>query len=87
MVLEREMRRETLNSSTLVPPFKSGGGILNHIGGTFSHGGTTDYTRFPFSEMHVGKFPDSMEFQSWQANFKTEVCCKSADFHGSKKLR
>ena len=38
-----------------------------------------DSTRFPVSEMHLGKFPDSMEFQSWKVNFKTEVCSKSAD--------
>ena len=31
--------------------------------------------------MHLGKFPDSMEFQSWKDNFKTEVCSKSADPH------
>ena len=29
--------------------------------------------------MHLGKFPDSMEFQSWKINFKTEVFSKSAD--------
>ena len=27
------------------------------------------------------KFPDSMEFQSWKVNFKTEECSKSADLH------
>ena len=27
------------------------------------------------------KVPDSMEFQSWKVNFKTEVCSKSADPH------
>ena len=31
------------------------------------------------SELHLGKFPDSMEFQSWNVNFKTEVCSKTAD--------
>ena len=31
--------------------------------------------------MHLGKFPDSMEFQSWKVNFKTEVCLKTADPH------
>ena len=32
-----------------------------------------DYPIFPISELHLGKFPDSMEFQGWEANFKTEV--------------
>ena len=31
--------------------------------------------------MHLGKVPDSIEFQSWKVNFKTEVCSKSADPH------
>ena len=40
-----------------------------------------DYTRFPISELYLGKFPDSLEFQSWKANFKTEVCSKTAVPH------
>ena len=40
-----------------------------------------DYSRFPISEMHLGRFPDSMEIPSWKVNFKTEVCSKSADPH------
>ena len=34
----------------------------------------------PISEMHLGKFPDPMEFQSWKVNFKTEVCSKKNRF-------
>ena len=37
-----------------------------------------DYPRFPISEMHLGKSPDSKE---WKVNFKTEVCAKSAFPH------
>ena len=40
-----------------------------------------DYMRFTISEMHLGKLPDSLEFQSWKVNFKTEVCSKTADPH------
>ena len=40
-----------------------------------------DYPRFPISELHLGKLPDVMEFQSWKVKFKTEVCSKSADPH------
>ena len=29
--------------------------------------------------MHLGKFADSMEFQSWKVNCKTEVCTRTAD--------
>ena len=31
----------------------------------------------PSSEMHLGKFPDHTEFQSWIVNFRTEVCSKA----------
>ena len=81
MVPERDMKREQQNSSISVPRFQSGGRKLKHTGGTFSHGGMIEHTRFPISEMHLGKFPDSMEFQSWKVYFKTEVCPKSADPH------
>ena len=35
--------------------------------------------RFPISKLHLAKFPDSMEFESWKVNFKTEVCAKTAN--------
>ena len=38
-----------------------------------------DYTIFPISDMHLGYFPDSVEFRSWNVNFKTEVCAKTAN--------
>ena len=38
-----------------------------------------DYTRFRTSELHLGKFPAPLEFQSWKVSFKTEGCSKSAD--------
>ena len=31
----------------------------------------------PSSEMHLGRFPDHTEFQSWIVNFRTEVCSKA----------
>ena len=81
------MKRAPQNSSVLVARFQSGGGLLNHAGGTYSHSGMIDYshsgmidyTRIPISELHLGKFPDSMEFQSWKVNIKPELCSKSAD--------
>ena len=50
-----------------------GDGISRHTGGTYSHGGMMEYPRFPISELHLANFPDSMEFESWKVNFKTEV--------------
>ena len=37
------------------------------------------YPRIPFSELHLEKFPDSMDFQGWKVSFKTEVCLKTAN--------
>ena len=31
--------------------------------------------------MHLGQFPNSLEFQSWKVNFETEVCSNSAYPH------
>ena len=31
--------------------------------------------------MHLGKFPDFVNFQSQKVNFKTEVCSKTADLN------
>ena len=56
-----------------------GDGISRHTGGTYSHGGMMEYSRFPISDLHLAKFPDSMEFESWKVNFKTEVCAKTAN--------
>ena len=53
--------------------------MLNHTGGT-SHGGVIDYSRFPISELHLGLFPDSMEFQSWKVTFKTRFVRRSIFF-------
>ena len=35
--------------------------------------------------MHLGKFPDSMEFQSWKVNFKAEACVNSQFSHSTMK--
>ena len=53
--------------------------MLNHTGGAYSHSGMMDYPRIPIAELNLGKFPDSMEFQSWKVNFGTEVCLRTAD--------
>ena len=49
---------------------------VSKTGGTFSHVVLTviDYPRFPVPKMHLGKFPDCLEFQSWEVSFKIEVC-------------
>ena len=54
-------------------------GMYNHTGRNYSQHGMMDFPRFPIAEMNFGKFPDSMEFHSWQVNVKTEVCTRTAD--------
>ena len=44
--------------------------------GTCTQSGMT-IPSFSSSEMHLGKFPDHTEFQSWIVNFRTEVCSKA----------
>ena len=72
---ERGVRQEPESSTIPTPRFNQGVATMNpmsHIGGTFSLNGMMDYTRFLTSEMHIGKFSDSL---------KTEVCSKSAVPH------
>ena len=61
---KKEMRRESQSSSIPVPRFRRGAAAYDHYGGTYSHSIVVDYPRLPMSELHLGKFPDSMELQS-----------------------
>ena len=36
-----------------------------------------DFPRYPISELHLGKFLDTLEFESSKVNFRTEVCANS----------
>ena len=38
-----------------------------------------NYPGYQVSEVHLGKFADPAEFQSWTVNFRTEVCAKAKD--------
>ena len=74
---DSRMRREA-QSSTIPNPSQEGvQGPSFQAGETYSHNGVVGYPRYSISEMHFGKFPDSMEFQSLKVNFKTEVCASS----------
>ena len=71
------MRREPQSSRIPTPRFNEGVATLNpfsHAGGICSQNGVMDCPRYPISELHLGKFQDSMDFQCWEVNFKTEVC-------------
>ena len=74
-------RRGDLSNKTypIWETLSTGDEISLHTGGTYSHVGMMEYPRFPVSELHLAKFPDSMELESWKVNFKTEVCAKTAN--------
>ena len=76
---ESEMRREPQKSPIPVPRFQSGGGMLNHTGGTYSNGGMIEYPRCPIPELH-GKSTARLKYVQNQ-RFLTSLC------NGSKKLR
>ena len=80
MVSEKDETRATeiFDTCTLLP---KGASVFDHTGGTYSHSVMMDYPRSPISDMHLGKFPDSMVFQSWNVNLKTETCSRRVGPH------
>ena len=81
------MKRESLNTSIPSHHFQSGGGMLNHIGGTYSHNGMMDYPRSPIAELHLGKIHDSVNFKAVGLRFVQEQQILRSSCTGSKKLR
>ena len=65
---KRRPEQQDLSNSRNI--LQCGDGISRHAGGTYSHGGMMEYPRFPISELHLAKFPDSMEFESWESQFQ-----------------
>ena len=74
----RDMKK-SLNTPIQPSHFQSRSGILDRTSETHSHVGMMDYLRVPTTEWNLGKFPDSMEFQSWKLKFRTEVCMRTAE--------
>ena len=74
-----KMRSEQQDLPNSKTSLHSEGSIHHYTSGTYSHGGMMDYARFQISELHLGKFPDSMNFPSWKVNFKTDVCAKTTN--------
>ena len=68
-----KVRPEQQDSPRSNSVLHSGGSVLHSTSGTYSHGGTTAFSRFQIWELHCEKFPDSMDDESWKVSFKTEV--------------
>ena len=68
-----------------------GDGISRHIGGTYSHVGMMEYPRFPISELHLAKFPDSMNLKAGKSisrlKFVRRQRILKSRCYGSQKLR
>ena len=54
--------------------------------GTCTQSGMTSPS-YLSSEMHLGKFPDRTEFQSWIVNFRTVVCSKAKNLALASRSR
>ena len=50
---------------------------VSYIGRTYSQNCMMENPRNQISEVHFDKFQDSVDFQCWKVNFKTEVCSHS----------
>ena len=76
----RGVRQEPQSSSIPTPRCNQGIAtltFLSHARRTYSQNGMMDYPRFPISEMHLGKFMDSLAFQSSKVNqFQDWRMCK-----------
>ena len=76
------MRREPQSSAVPETRLHSGGGFPHHTGGTYSHGGVMDYTRFPVSEIqNWSMFKNSecsnhfaLDHRSWESKVNSRTC-------------
>ena len=83
MRIERQRYRQNYGTERRSETRAAGVETLNPLyhTGKFSQNGVMEYPRLPISEMHLGKFPEPLEFQSWKFNFKTEKSAESAFLH------
>ena len=72
-----EARQEPESSTIPAPRFTRNHEtwtLLYRTEGTYSRNCMMETPRYSLSELHFGKFPDSVDFQRWKVNFETEVC-------------
>ena len=85
--------RELQSSAISNPRCKQGAATLkpcSHTGGTYSHCGVTDYTRFPISELHLENFLTPWNFKAGKSTSSPRYVQNQRIFRtlctGSKKL-
>ena len=67
------MKKESFDTPIQAPHFQCMSRMLSHTAGTW-------FDQMIFvSVWNLGKFLDSMEFQSWKVHFRTDVCLRTAD--------
>ena len=79
--MRERVRREPPGSTIPTPRFArhhSTWTLFFRTGGTDSQNGMMENPRHPISDLHLGKFPDSVDLQSGKVTFKTEVCANSS---------
>ena len=76
-----EMRRDARSSTIPNQSQERFKNLNNHTSGTDSLNGAMDYPRYSILEIHLGKYPESTEFQGWKVNIKTEICANSQYLH------
>ena len=88
---EGEMRREPQSSSIPLPHFQSGGGMLGHTGGTYSHSGLIDYPDLRFRNCIWENLLTLWSFKAGtptsELRFVHEQPILRSPCTGSKKLR
>ena len=79
-IVEPRGGQEAQDSTNPTPRFVTEFSTWNpqyRAGGTYPQICMMEFPRTRISELHFGKFPDSVDFQCWKVNFKTEVCSNS----------
>ena len=74
------VRREPQSSTIPTPRFTrkhETWALLHRTGGTHSQYCMMETPKCSISELHIGKFPDSVGFQCWKVSSKTEVCANT----------
>ena len=73
------MKRESLNTPIQSPHFQGRSGMLNHVGGSYSHGGMMDYPRILYTEGILENFLTLLNFKAGKSTTELRVCLRTAD--------
>ena len=81
---DSEMKRESLKTSVPSPHFQRWSGMLDHVGGTYSHNGMMDHRRIPVTGWNLGKISwrfGISKLESQLQNWGLSESSRSSDHH------